>query len=32
MLEEYVYESEFDNSIGISLKELMEYYRNLCEQ
>ncbi len=32
MFEESVFETEFNNSIGISLKELLEYYRTLCEQ
>jgi len=32
MAEETFYENDFDNSIGISIKDLMEYYRSLCEQ
>ena len=32
MFEETFYENDFNNSIGISIKELMEYYRTLCEQ
>ncbi len=32
MLEESLYETVFNNSIGISPKDLMEYYRYICEQ
>lgn len=32
MSEDNIYEIEFNNSIGITLKEILEYYRNLCEQ
>lgn len=31
MVEEFFYENEI-GAIGISLKELMEYYNHLCEQ
>lgn len=32
MSEELFYETDLNVSIGISLKELMEYYHDLCEQ
>lgn len=32
MEEEAFYETYYNNSVGISLQELMEYYRTLCEQ
>jgi len=31
MPEEY-YEADYAGSIGISLQQLLEYYRTLCEQ
>lgn len=32
MSEDNFYEVEMNYSVGISLAELLEYYRNLCEQ
>jgi hypothetical protein len=32
MPEDYYNESEFVGAIGITLHELLEYYRTLCEQ
>ena len=32
MPEEYYYEAANIGSVGISLEELLEYYRSLCEQ
>jgi hypothetical protein len=32
MLKDYFNETEFVGSTGITLHELLEYYRTLCEQ